>query len=158
MANDKNRVFDWDDEIENDGEDFVLLPPGTYSFTVTDFERAYYNGSEKAPACNMAKLVLRCEGEDGSMGNVRDTLFLTAKNEWRLCQFFTAIGQRKHGERLRPQWNKVLGSTGLVNITYDKRNTNDDGSAKFNRVEAYLEPAETTAVPASAQKKWQIGK
>ena len=34
------RAFGWDDEIKNDGPDFVLLPEGDYLFTVTGFERA----------------------------------------------------------------------------------------------------------------------
>lgn len=154
----ENRALDWDSEIENDGEGYVLLEPGTYSFTVTDLERAWFNGSEKAIPCNMAKLTLRCEGADGSMGNIRDSLFLNTKNEWRLCQFFIAIGQRKHGEKLRPNWSKVLGSTGMVEIEYDKRNLNDDGSPKYNRVKAYIEPTEEMAAPAAPQKKWQLGK
>ena len=48
----------WDDEIEKDGGDFVLLPEGDYNFTVAKFERGRFAGSEKMPACNQAKLEL----------------------------------------------------------------------------------------------------
>lgn len=155
---DENRALDWDSEIEKDGAEFTLLEPGIYSFTVTDFERAQYAGSDKVPPCPMAKLTIRCEGTDGSVGSVRDSLFLNTKNEWRMCQFFTAIGQRQHGERLKPNWSKVLGSTGMVRIKYDDRAKNDDGSPKFNRVDAYIDPKDAPQVPAVPQKKWQLGK
>ena len=154
MANQNVTIFDWDSAIENDRQEFVLLEPGDYAFTVVGFERARFEGNAKAPECNMAKLTLECTGADGSTAQIRDTLFLTSRNEWRLCQFFTAIGQRQHGERIVPAWNKVLGSSGMVKIGYDERNKNDDGSPKYNRVQAYLEPA-SAVQPA---KKWTIGK
>ena len=34
------RELGWDDEIEKDGPEFVLLPEGDYSFEVVGFERA----------------------------------------------------------------------------------------------------------------------
>lgn len=157
MAMEENRALDWDSEIENDGEGFVLLDPGIYSFTVTDLERAQFAGNDKAPQCPMAKLTLRCEGVDGSVGTVKDSLFLTTRNEWKLCQFFTSIGQRKHGEKLKPAWNQVLGATGMLELEYDKKVLNDDGTPKYNRVKAYKEPTENSA-PVAPQKKWQIGK
>ena len=49
------RELGWDDEIEKDGPEFVLLPEGDYSFEVVGFERARHNGSEKLPACNKAQ-------------------------------------------------------------------------------------------------------
>lgn len=155
MANvNDNYALSWDSEIENDGQEYEVLAPGDYTFSVTAFERAQYAGSDKAPACPMAKLTLTCTAADGTQGIVHDTLFLSAKNEWRLCQFFTAIGQRKSGEKLAPRWNQVLGASGMVKLEYDKKNLNDDGSPKYNRVSKYLEPVESVA-PA---KKWEIGK
>ena len=38
-ANDAGREFGWDDEIQNDSPDLVLLPEGEYPFEVTKFER-----------------------------------------------------------------------------------------------------------------------
>ena len=34
-----NNIMNWDDTIENDGQEFVVLPEGDYTFTVTNFER-----------------------------------------------------------------------------------------------------------------------
>lgn len=54
--------YGWEDEIVNEGGDFVLLPEGDYDFTVTKVERARHNGSEKVPPCNMAKVTFTIWG------------------------------------------------------------------------------------------------
>ena len=48
--------YGWEDEIVNEGGDFVLLPEGDYDFTVAKYERARHEGSAKVPPCNMAKV------------------------------------------------------------------------------------------------------
>ena len=45
--NNQNMCMDWNDEIENDGQEFVLLPEGDYVFKVTGFERGRHPGSAK---------------------------------------------------------------------------------------------------------------
>ena len=35
--NNQNMMMDWNDSIENDGQEFVLLPEGDYNFVVTNF-------------------------------------------------------------------------------------------------------------------------
>ena len=57
-----DREFAWDDEIVNEGSDFVLLPEGDYDFTISKVERARFNGSNKIPACNMAKVTITVWG------------------------------------------------------------------------------------------------
>ena len=54
MAEYMERELDWDDEIERES-DFVLLPEGDYDFTVTGFERARHEGSEKLPPWKQVK-------------------------------------------------------------------------------------------------------
>ena len=46
MENKEGRALGWDDEIENDGEEFTMIPEGDYSFQVAKFERARFNGSD----------------------------------------------------------------------------------------------------------------
>ena len=38
MANDP-KIMGWDDVLENDGQEFIVLPEGDYTYTVTRFER-----------------------------------------------------------------------------------------------------------------------
>ena len=97
------REFGWDDEIQRDESPFQVLPEGDYNFTVKKFERARHSGSEKIPACNKAILTVAVSSAEAS-GDVLTNLFLHSKFEWKLCQFFTSIGQRKHGEAMRMNW------------------------------------------------------
>ena len=94
------REFGWDDIIENDGPTWVLLPEGTYPFTVTEFERKRHPGSAKLPPCWKAELTIAVEGAEGT-ANIQHNLFLHSKCEGLLCAFFTAIGDRKHGQPLK---------------------------------------------------------
>lgn len=109
--NNMEKEFDWNDSIENDGNEYVLLPEGDYNFEVINFERSRHNGSEKLPPCNKAVLTIRLTSDDGQqMSSVQHNLFLHSKTEGMLCAFFTAIGQRKKGEKINMNWNLVVGS------------------------------------------------
>ena len=141
-----NEALDWDSEIENDGNgEFVILPEGDYTFTVKDFKRGNHPGSAKIPPCGKAELTLEIKTDNGT-ALVFENLLLCNSLEWKLAAFFRSIGQKKRGEKMRPDWNKVLGSTGKAHIKPDtyikdgnerKKNVVDkfidaDGSAKPN--------------------------
>lgn len=136
------RELGWDDEIENDGSPYEALPEGDYDFRVEKFERARHGGSEKIPACNKAILTLSVVGQEGR-GTVQTNLFLYSKFEWKLCQFFTSIGHRKHGERLRMNWPSVPGSTGRCHVGVRSWTGNDGKERKGNEVTEFYEPDES---------------
>lgn len=145
MAN--NNVNDvamtWDDEIQNDGEGFRVLPEGEYDFTVTDFTRGRFEGSDNMKACPKAELTITLHDPDGDV-TVNENLFLNKKVEWKLCQFFIAIGHRKHGEPLRPNWNAVKGAKGRCKVGIKKWTGKKDGKEyKGNEITAFLEPSES---------------
>lgn len=161
----------WDAEIENEGKEFIVAEPGDYSFTVINFERARFEGSAKMPPCNQAKLSIRLEipGADGEC-IIKHNLFLHSKSEWRLCEFFTAIGQRKKGQRVSMNWNAVPGARGRCKVS--KRSfKSKDGSKdlwandidKFYAPESSDLPYQTGNLPQSAPMNsgapaWQGGK
>ncbi|MBQ3194057.1 MAG: hypothetical protein IJB59_10885 [Oscillospiraceae bacterium] len=123
-----NAVMDWNDVIEDDGQEFVLLEEGDYNFRVTNFERGHFPGSAKLPACNKATLTLEVDTREGC-AYVKHDLLLCRNLEWRISSFFRCIGQKKHGERLVMDWNKVVGSQGRAR--FKPRNyTNRDGEQK----------------------------
>ena len=133
------RELQWEDVIESDGPEFIVLPEGDYEFEVTGFERARHAGSEKLPACNKAIIHLKIEAPQGST-TVKHNLFLHTITEGMLCAFFTAIGHRKKGEKLTMNWNKVIGSKGKAKVGV-KKWTNDEGRAmEFNEVKKFYEP------------------
>ena len=140
------RELGWDDEIQRDDSPFQLLPEGDYAFTVRKFERARHGGSEKIPACNKAVLTLDMAGDGGS-GTVLTNLFLHSKFEWKLCQFFTAIGQRKRGEALRMNWNAVPGASGVCRVGVRKWTGNDGREHESNEITEFYDPESTPSRP-----------
>jgi hypothetical protein len=137
------RELDWDDQIEDDGPEFIILPPGDYDFEVTDFERGRHQGSDNLPPCNKAIVYLRIEGKEGAT-TIKHQLFLHTKTEGLLCAFFTGIGQRQKGERITMNWDKVIGATGRAKIGIRKW-TNDKGETlEFNEVKRFYEPEDNT--------------
>lgn len=132
----EERELNWDDQIEKDSDEYVLLPEGDYNFTVEGFDRARHGGSEKLPPCNKAILRLRIDGPKGSTV-ITHNLFLHTKTESLLSAFFASIGQKKKGEAISMNWNAVPGSTGRAKVgihTY----TNDRGEErKYNNIKSF---------------------
>ena len=58
MMDINNQGMDWNDTLENDGQEYIILPEGDYNFVVTNFERGRFPGSAKMPPCNKAALTL----------------------------------------------------------------------------------------------------
>lgn len=132
----QNKALNWDDEIVKDSGEFTLLPEGDYTFKVINFERAWYDGSDKIPPCNKAIITIKIEAPEGT-AELKENLFLTTKTEGLLSSFFSSIGQKKKGEPLRMNWNKVIGSTGRVKV--GTRSYNDN---TYNQVKRWLSPEE----------------
>lgn len=151
MMNDRpERSLDWNDTIENDSS-FVLLPAGDYDFTVTKFERARHQPgpNSKLPPCN--KAVLTLEVTDGQQRtSVTHNLFLHSRCEGMLCEFFTAIGQRKHGEPLRMDWSKVLGAHGRCKVGVRDWIGRDGQTMQSNEIKRFYEPSAPAAQSAAA--------
>lgn len=122
------RELNWDDEIQKDS-DYVILPEGDYDFVVESVERGRHPGSDKLPPCNKAIVKLRIDSEYGT-AIINHNLFLHTNTEGMLSAFFTAIGQKKKGEKLRMNWGSVPGSTGKVKISPKKYNGNDYNDIK----------------------------
>ena len=141
----ENKVFDWDDEIEDDGEEraFVTLEPGKYDFEVTDFERAYHEHKEggKAPSCPMAVVTVRIRTDEGDC-YIKENFLLYKKMEWKICQFFRSLGMKKHGEKVKQRWTDIVGKTGRAEITKD---SGKNEGVFFNHIKTWLEKPEEEA-------------
>lgn len=141
---DEVKVFDWDDEIEDDGEqrDFVTLEEGDYEFEVHKFERGHYTpkAGAKTPACNMAIVTLKISTKDGD-SFVTENFPLASTMEWKASAFFRSIGLKKHGEKLKMKWGESIGLKGMAHIT--KTQGNKEGTF-FNNVKYYIDPKAST--------------
>ena len=141
----------WDAEIEKDSPEFIILPEGEYDFVVKSFERGRHNGSDKIGPCPKAILTLGIDTYDGE-AIVRKELLLHSKLEGLLCEFFTCIGQRTHGQRVTMNWNAVPGAHGRCKIGTRIYNGN-----QYNEVKKFLEPKQGAQVPQYQQPQQYAG-
>jgi len=150
------RELGWEDEIENDSPDFEVLQEGDYDFEIVGFERGRHQGSDKLPPCNKAVLEVKLISGSGKT-TIKHNLFLHTKTEGMLCAFFISIGQRKHGERVTMNWNKVVGSTGKCKIGVRKWKNDKGEELKFNQIIKFYEP-ETATIEVKQATKFEAGK
>lgn len=133
-----NDFLDWNDSIEDDGQEYVILPEDDYNFTVTNFERGRFNGGVKIPACNKATITVQVEYKDKSI-TVKFDLLLYRTVEWRISSFFRSVGQKKHGEKLTMDWNKIIGAKGRAHFK-PRTYTNQNGEEKqANDIERFID-------------------
>lgn len=143
------RELDWDDQIENDGADFEPLPEGIYGFEIRTMERGRFPGSERMAACHKATIDCIIKDSNGNERHVFDDLILNSKMEWKLCQFFSCIGQRNKGEKLKPRWNEVVGSKGMFKIYINEYKDKNGKQRRNNKVDEYLVPEPKKFTPGS---------
>ena len=149
--NNEGFALDWDDDLTNEQQEFVLLPEGEYPFEVTGMERAHFEGSAKLPPCKMAKLTLRIYGGAKGDTTVTHRLYLHTKTQGLLGAFFESIGQCKRGETFRPRWDSVVGAKGMCKLgvrEYTKQSGPHAGeTGQSNEVQRFLPPPEPKAAP-----------
>ena len=146
-----NQCLDWNGTLEK--EENPLLKIGDYNGVVMNVERSRHNGSEKIPPCNKAIVTIRLDTEDGPVELVTH-LLLHKKLEWKLSEFFRAIGQKKHGERLVMNWNTVAGSKIRVHVGINSKKGQDGEERRYNTIEKFydFDPAFFPADPQWLQE------
>ena len=140
----EDRILGWDDEIKNDKSTFEVVPAGTYPFEIVSLKRGQHqpkpDGKGKLPSCPKAEVIVRVFPPDGDYADIDHNLFLHSRCEGMLCSFFLAIGQRKHGEPLRPNWSRVVGSKGFCKVSVREYVGNDGNKYQSNDVKSFLDP------------------
>ena len=132
------QTITFDSILEDEGTSFTLLPEGDYDFVVKNFERGNFPGSGKIPPCLKAIITVEVKSEQGNV-TLKTDLMLAKVVEWKLCAFFRSIGQKKHGEPLKPNWNTVIGSTGRAHIK-QRHYTNKNGEDRVvNEIDYFLD-------------------
>lgn len=151
MNNEDVFEFGWEDEIENEGSDFVLLPEGDYEFCIKKIERARYAGSAKVRECNQAKITVTIFGAEDSV-DIQENIFLLSSFEWKLSQFFLSIGLKKHGEKLRMNWTAAVGKRGKCHVYVDTYQKKDGSEGKSNKIKKFYAYDEEVATVTPAQQ------
>lgn len=132
MANNLGVEIGLDDEILAEESGYPILEPGDYPFTVLSFQRKRFNGSAKMSACTIVELSLQVQDVTIDHG-----LFLNTKMIGKLSEFFVAIGQASYGQKFRPNWQAVPGSSGMCKVGIRKWKGNDGVERESNTVTAF---------------------
>ena len=143
----ENKGLGGDEEIQNDGEysgeESVVLPEGSYDFEVIKTEQAWYDGSTKIPACNMAKVFLRVDGGELGKALCVENIYLLERLEWKAAAFLRSIGLKKHGEPIA--WRQLVhcdGERGRCRIYVDKYTGKDGKTRQSNKVKNFFDKEE----------------
>lgn len=151
----EGHVIGWDDEIVNDGSEFIYLEEGDYDFTVESYERGTFKGSAKIPQCPKLELKLKVSTPQGNT-TVNYDLIMWSTLEWKLAEFLRAIGMKKHGEPNKIIWGNLIGSKGRARFytrTYKKQDGSEGKANDVRRMYDHQDPAWV----AEAEKAPQAG-
>lgn len=131
---DNNMSFGWDDEVEE--SEYEVMPDGDYAFTVTQFERAWYEAKpdSKIASCHQAniELTINWKNDKGMdrTSKLTHKLKLSRSLQFMIYQFFESIGLRKKGDgSTKMPWDSIIGKTGICQIGHhddSKGNTYND--------------------------------
>jgi len=130
--------LEWDSEIQADTGN-TLLSVGVADFKIVNMKRDRYNGGAKISACPMVKLEVQLSNDEGRT-KIESTLFLHSDVEWKLSEFFRAIGLKKHGEKIRMDWTAVVGAVGKCEVgirEYVDKNTAE--KKQINEIKKWLD-------------------
>ena len=145
---------EWDAPLDDEGREFKILPKAEYRFVVAQKPIVPVTSKgDKTKGAPMARLELIIYAlDDVNFENPLaigfDSLIRHTSTDFKVCQFFVAIGERKHKEIITPNWAMVPGATGLAIFFPDKY----EGKESM-KVERYLDPPSTEALaqaPAQA--------
>jgi hypothetical protein len=147
--------FGWNEAVDptNQGSDFVILPEGEAFFTVTKLERTRKEFG-KFGTINVAIISLMVTSADVDADTpveVKEQIGLHRDLEWKITQFFTALGHRKHGDtgKFVPDWSKIVNESGRCVIQHRKyaKRTDAPGvqSGTSNDIKEFIAPEEENA-------------
>jgi len=147
---------DWNSPADvDDTGGSAILKNGEYRFVVKSKTNTISKGDVTAGA-HQASLVLMIydindEHFENRIGTAYDRLTLHDSTWGMVCAFFRAIGERKHGESIVPNWDEVAGGSGKVVLyqdTYNKKKTSMKVKHYLFPDEEPVEHTEPVAAPA----------
>lgn len=124
MDDNMNRAIGWDEEFTESEPEFQTLPEGDYDFTIMNFERSQYGGSEKIPPCMKITVTFQCTNGVDS-GRFDENYYMTHKTIWRFGQLLDAVGLKHKDEPAKPSYiQKGIGLTGRMKVSVRKWTNN----------------------------------
>lgn len=132
-------------EFEVEDQEYVLLAPGEYEFTVDSVEYGDYNGSSKIPPCGKVTVNIHVDTDKGR-AFLNNNFYVCKECSGLIAAFFKSIGELKDGQKtFIPDWDDLPGKSGLVEVVNREYNDN-----QYNNVKRFLAPRKKQQ---SAKKK-----
>jgi hypothetical protein len=143
-VNGNNEGFGWEDKVDPAEKPRPIVPEGPAMFTVLDWKRDRGNCG-KYGTQNVAKIKMlvstMVEG-DNTEAEIEENIWLVQDLKWKFLQFFTAIGQRKHGDKgeFVANWSKIKGEVGRCVINHREFDKRDGSKGIAHNIKEFLAP------------------
>jgi len=143
MDNKYTMTFDIEDQ------EYVLLEPGEYEFTVDSIDYGDYDGGPKIPKCGKVIVNMHIDTENGR-AFLKNNFYICKEASGMIASFMKSIGLIKEGQRTFtiPNWDSLPGKKGLVKTSQRMYNGN-----YYNNVDYFVAPKKSAAEKPKASKK-----
>ena len=120
-------------------QEYVLLAPGEYEFTVDSVDFGDYNGSDKIPACGKVTVNIHVDTDKGR-AFLNNNFYVCKEAAGLIAAFFKCIGMIKEGQKtFSPDWDHIKGKKGIVKTSQREYKGN-----MYNQVDRFVAPRKDT--------------
>lgn len=120
-------------------QEYVLLAPGEYEFTVDSVDFGDFNGSDKIPACGKVTVNIHVDTDKGK-AFLNNNFYVCKEAAGMIAAFFKCIGMIKEGQKtFTPDWDHIKGKKGIVKTSQREYKGN-----MYNQVDRFIAPRKDT--------------
>lgn len=120
-------------------QEYVLLAPGEYEFTVDSVDFGDFNGSDKIPACGKVTVNIHVDTDKGK-AFLNNNFYVCKEAAGLIAAFFKCIGMIKEGQKtFSPDWDHIKGKKGIVKTSQREYKGN-----MYNQVDRFIAPRKDT--------------
>ena len=120
-------------------QEYVLLAPGEYEFTVDSVDFGDFNGSDKIPACGKVTVNIHVDTDKGK-AFLNNNFYVCKEAAGMIAAFFKCIGLIKEGQKtFSPDWDHIKGKKGIVKTSQREYKGN-----MYNQVDRFVAPRKDT--------------
>ena len=116
-------------------QEYVLLAPGEYEFTVDSVDFGDFNGSDKIPACGKVTVNIHVDTDKGK-AFLNNNFYVCKEAAGMIAAFFKCIGMIKEGQKtFSPDWDHIKGKKGIVKTSQREYKGN-----MYNQADRFIAP------------------
>ena len=143
--------LDWDSTIDQDEQQYVVIPEGDYDFVVDHIDRTFVgDNSEKYRGAKMATVYMNIQVPGQDAVTLRENFILHSNFAWKIGSLLVSTGLKKKGEPIQGNyWSKLPGTRGRCQIVQNKGNNGNT----YNNIKVFYAPEDRKD---SGGNKWAI--